>query len=226
TLVTVSAFYQSFSGVTQYADGVRSIYTNGVPDFKFYLLGTFSPRALWYYYPVAIALKTPDVTLALLALACLLVLIPGSRVAHGIWLLIPVALILAVSSQDPVNLGLRRVIPIYPFLFVWIGERFGRVWEHYSQSANRRAVGWIAGVVLLLVVAEGVVSAIQIHPYQLAYFNRLVGGPEAGPRYLDDSNIDWGQDLPGLAAWQSAIGARPLALWYFGTDNPAWYRIT
>src|SRR5207249_3027327 len=140
-------------------------------------------------------------------------------------LLIPVALILAVSSQDPVNLGLRRVIPVYPFLFVWIGERFVRVWERYSQSVNGPVVRGIAAVALLLVIAGGIVSAIQIHPYQLAYFNRLAGGPEAGPRYLDDSNIDWGQDLPGLAAWQSAHGARPLALWYFGTDSPAGYGI-
>ena len=68
-------------------------------------------------------------------------------------------------------------------------------------------------------------SAIQIHPYQLAYFNRFAGGPAAGSRYLDDSNIDWGQDLPSLAAWQSEHGVRPLALWYFGTDDPAGYGI-
>ena len=188
-------------------------------------MGSFSPRSLWYYYPVAILLKTPEVTLALLALACLSVFIPGSRVARGVWLLIPVALVLAVSSQDPVNLGLRRVIPVYPFLFVWIGERFVRIWEFCSERAKGPMVRWIPGVALVLVVAGGVLTAIQIHPYQLAYFNRLVGGPAAGSRYLDDSNIDWGQDLPGLAAWQSEHGVRPIALWFFGTDNPAGYGI-
>ncbi len=225
TLAATSALYQSFSGVAQYVAGVQSIYTNGVPAFKFYLLGSFSPRSLWYCYPVAILLKTPDVTLALLALACLSVFIPGSRVARGVWLLIPVALVLAVSSQDPVNLGLRRVIPVYPFLFVWIGERFVRIWEFWSERTQGPVVRWIPGVALVLIVAGGILTAIQIHPYQLAYFNRLVGGPAAGSRYLDDSNIDWGQDLPGLAAWQSEHGVRPLALWYFGTDNPAGYGI-
>ena len=137
----------------------------------------------------------------------------------------PVALVLAVSSQDLVNLGLRRIIPVYPFLFVWTGGRFVRVWELWSRSVNGRVVRWIPGVALLMVGAGGLVSAIQIHPYQLAYFNWLVGGPAAGSRYLDDSNIDWGQDLPGLAAWQSEHGVRPLALWYFGTDSPAGYGI-
>ena len=225
TLLAVSVLYQSFTGVAQYVAGIRSIYTNGVPDFKFYLFGQFSPRSLWYYYPVAIALKTPEVTLALLALAGLSVFIPGSRVARGIWLLIPVALVLAVSSQDPVTLGLRRVLPVYPFLFLWIGERVVRVGELWARSGNGRIVRWIPAAVLLVVAGGGIVSAIQIHPYQLAYFNRVVGGPAAGSRYLDDSNIDWGQDLPALAAWQSEHGVRPLALWYFGTDDPAGYGI-
>ena len=222
TLLAVSAFYQSWTGVEQYVAGVRSIYANGVPDFKFYLLGTFSPHALWYYYPVAIGLKTPDITLALLALAGLSMAVPGSRAGRGVWLLVPVALVLVVSSQDPVTLGLRRVIPIYPFLFLWIGERSVSVWERGSRSANAR---WIGGLVLLVVVAGSIFSAIQIHPYQLAYFNRFVGGPSAGSRYLDDSNIDWGQDLPGLAAWQADRGPHPIALWYFGMDNPASYGI-
>jgi hypothetical protein len=226
TLLAVCFLYQSFAGAAQYTAGMRSIYTNGVPDFKFYLLGTFSPRALWYYYPVAIALKTPDVTLVLLALACLSMFVPRSRAADGIWLLMPVALVLAVSSQDPVNLGLRRIIPVYPFLFVWMGGRFVKVWELWSpRSVSGRVVRWMPGVALLLVAAGGIVSAIQIHPYQLAYFNRWVGGPAAGSRYLDDSNIDWGQDLPGLAVWQTEHGVRPLALWYFGTDSPAGYGI-
>jgi hypothetical protein len=86
-------------------------------------------------------------------------------------------------------------------------------------------VRWIPGAALSLAVAVAVFSAIQIHPYQLAYFNRFAGGPEAGARYLDDSNIDWGQDLPSLAGWQSEHGVRPLALWYFGTDDPAAYGI-
>jgi hypothetical protein len=227
TLVAISVFYQSLAGVEQYVAGVRSIYTNGVPDFKFYLLGTFSPRSLWYYYPVAIALKTPDVTLALLALACVSVFVPGSRVAREVWLLLPVALVLAVSSQDPVTLGLRRVIPVYPFLFLWIGERFARVWELWSQSVKGRVVRWIPGLALVLVVAGGVLSAIQIHPYQLAYFNRSAGGPAAGSHYLDDSNIDWGQDLPGARGLASAARRAPARSLVLRNGQPGrlWNRV-
>lgn len=34
-----------------------------------------------------------------------------------------------------------------------------------------------------------------------------------------------GRTCQGLAAWQAQHGVRPLALWYFGTDNPAGYGI-
>ena len=38
-------------------------------------------------------------------------------------------------------------------------------------------------------------STLRIYPNFLVYFNELVGGPSNGPRYLVDSNIDWGQDI-------------------------------
>jgi hypothetical protein len=222
TLVLVSIVYRSPDGISQYAAGVRSIYTNGTAGFKFYLLGQFETTASWYYYPVAMFLKTPDATLALFAVAVASVLVPGARGARGAWLLAPVALVLAVSSQDPVTLGLRRVLLVFPFLFLWIGQRCAALWELVSRAPLGRR---IARVAVAVVIAAGAFSAIRIHPYQLAYFNRWAGGPAAGSRYLDDSNIDWGQDLPALAAWQTAHGARPLALWYFGTDDPAGYGI-
>ena len=35
---------------------------------------------------------------------------------------------------------------------------------------------------------------------------------------MEDSNVDWGQDLPALAAWQRENQPdRPLKLFYFGT---------
>jgi hypothetical protein len=225
TVLAISVLYRSPSGVEQYVAGVRSIYTNAAPGFQYYLLGDFSPSSAWYYYPIAMLLKTPDVTIVLLSLAIVSACVPGSKVLRGTWMLVPVGLVLAVSSQDPANLGLRRVLLVYPFLFLWIGERGVRMWELIARSAHGQLAARLAPIGLLLVALTGIASAVRIHPYQLAHFNSFAGGPAAGHRYLDDSNIDWGQDLPGLAAWQSEHGVRPLALWYFGTDNPTSYGI-
>jgi hypothetical protein len=227
--VAVTLLYQSAGGVGQYIAGVRSIYTNGTPDFQFYLLGEFSPSASWYYYLVAMLLKTPDVTLLLFAVAIASVFVPRTEAGRGAWLLVPVGLVLAVCSQDPVTLGLRRVLFVYPFLFLWTGQRLNALRELSPTAGGAQAVHPVLrkglAVAAALCAAIAVASAVRIHPHQLAYFNWFAGGPGAGHRYLDDSNIDWGQDLPGLAAWQSAAGVRPLALSYFGTDDPAGYGI-
>ena len=219
--------YQSATGPAQYLAGVRSIYTNFAPGFQFYLLGGFSPVASWYYYLVAMAVKTPDVAVVLFAVAVGSLLIRELQPSRHAWLLAPVALVLAVCSQDPVTLGLRRVLLVYPFLFLWIGTRCGLVWERWwpdAQHVNPRVrVGMMA--VAAAVALFAIVSATRIHPYQLAYFNAFVGGPAAGPQLLDDSNIDWGQDLPGLAEWQAEHSGQSLALDYFGTDDPAGYGI-
>ena len=54
----------------------------------------------------------------------------------------------------------------------------------------------------------------------------MAGGPDQAPYLLDDSNIDWGQDLPALAEWQST---RPeneeLRLLYHGSADAAAYGV-
>lgn len=65
-----------------------------------------------------------------------------------------------------------------------------------------------------------------IFPHHLSYFNLIAGGPEQGPFLLNDSNIDWGQDLPALAAWQKHNSdSEPLKLAYFGTAIPEIYGV-
>jgi hypothetical protein len=55
----------------------------------------------------------------------------------------------------------------------------------------------------------------------MSYFNEAVGGPAMGSRYLNDSNIDWGQDLLFLKQWLLAHPeARPLGLAYYNDFDP------
>ena len=72
-------------------------------------------------------------------------------------------------------------------------------------------------------------SSALIHPHYLAYFNELIGGPKNGYKYLTDSNLDWGQDLPSLAKLIGEIknqdSSQEVYLSYFGTDNPSTYGI-
>ncbi len=59
------------------------------------------------------------------------------------------------------------------------------------------------------------------HPFELAAFNLLAGGPDGGRYHLVDSNLDWGQDLGTLAKWMQQEQVDSIGLAYFGTVDPA-----
>jgi hypothetical protein len=75
---------------------------------------------------------------------------------------------------------------------------------------------------LLLALAVEVLAAT---PDFLSFFNTAAGGAGNGIRLLGDSNLDWGQDLPLLAAWQKEHPEEPLAVGYFGMVDPRFYGI-
>jgi hypothetical protein len=56
----------------------------------------------------------------------------------------------------------------------------------------------------------------------MSYFNEAAGGPGNGGKFLNDSNLDWGQDLLFLKEWLGAHPeARPLGLAYYNYLDPA-----
>jgi hypothetical protein len=48
----------------------------------------------------------------------------------------------------------------------------------------------------------------------------------AGPSYLVDSNIDWGQNLKKLKRYMDDKGLKDVCLAYFGSGQVAYYGIT
>jgi len=48
------------------------------------------------------------------------------------------------------------------------------------------------------------VSVVRVYLSFLAYFNKVIGGPDGGARYVVDSNLDWGQDLRRLGTFVEA----------------------
>lgn len=144
-----------------------------------YLWGRYSTDGWWYYFPVAILLKTPITTLILVFWGT-----PRRHPRAALPLvLLPVLAILVPAMLGRVNIGLRHVLSLYPFLLAVAGYGASLLWR------------WRRGGVLLtcLLVAYGA-EAIWIAPHHLSYFNLLVGGPRNGHRYLIDSNYDWGQN--------------------------------
>ncbi len=110
-----------------------------------------------------------------------------------------------------VNTGERHLLPIYPFVFVFVAAIITRV-------SWRGRIPVVAALTALLIV-----ESVRIYPHYLAFFNFGVGGPTSGPRYLLDSNLDWGQDLLKLRNYWLMRGKPKLCLLYFGTALPEYY---
>jgi hypothetical protein len=167
----------------------------------------------WHYYLAALGLKTPVGTLLLVGLGIIGALLFGDVPLGRFVVILTLALvpILAMSFLTDINLGLRYVLPALPFLHLIGG----------SAMTSGRKRGWQIACGVLLVWNVG--NAIRIHPNEMAYFNEFAGGMSNGRRWLIDSNLDWGQDLRGLARfieknpeWKTAKAA------YWGS-LPTWF---
>ena len=136
--------------------------------------------------------------------------------------LVPVAVFFLASVGTTYNIGIRHLLPIYPFLALFGGALFARAWERRRESKRARA----AAALWLLLPVVSAAELVRIHPHELSYFNPLAGGPSGGARILSDSNIDWGLDLRRLAAELKRRGVpkEDLTVSYFGGDNVS-YRL-
>ena len=162
-----------------------------------YLNGRFSDSGWWYYFPEAIALKEPIALLAGLLAAGLLLFVPGCRA--GWWsiaaILIPPAVFLAAAMTAHIDIGIRHVLPVFPFLYLFI----------CFQLTRARAKGVALLAVLIL---TAMIESAWIAPNYVESFNVIAGGPAQGAKYLIDSNIDWGEDVAQLAEWLHSDQAR------------------
>jgi 4-amino-4-deoxy-L-arabinose transferase-like glycosyltransferase len=188
--------------------------------YPVYLNGEMRRTGWGSFYLLALLYKVPEGTwllfvLSLVALA--LVRRSASQWADEIILAVPpLAILFSMTFLTDINLGLRYVLPILPYIFVAMGKVAPCVLA--LPAAWRRAGQAAAAGSLALTVA----AALWIHPHYLAYFNWASGGPDRAPARLIDSNLDWGQDLLALQKWyQETIPNERLGLAYFGQINPS-----
>jgi len=221
----VTGFVPTLSSVVNWIDRqhwLPNIYSQGFllgqgkaqmrPTF---LMGQFSNTGWWYYFPMAFLFKTSITVLVLCGSALVLCAVDRRTFFRNeIWLLVPVAVYLAAAMMANINIGLRHILPIYPFILLLCGKSI-------SALQTRLPRQWL----LLLLVAPSLELA-TVYPHCLAFFNQLCGGPRHGHMLLADSNIDWGQDLKGLKQWMEKNHVQHINLAYQGNADPAYYHIS
>ncbi|HLJ38136.1 MAG TPA: phospholipid carrier-dependent glycosyltransferase [Steroidobacteraceae bacterium] len=183
-----------------------------------YLMGQVRMTGWWYFYLVALAVKTP---IPLLASGCIGVgwlAREGWRSGDN-WRITPALLILAIllfaSGFSRINIGIRHVLILYPLLALGAAWLVTRAWQALRRMENRRLAG--AGTVALAALLTWQLSTLWASwPDYLAYFNETVPHPE---RVLVDSDLDWGQDLRRLEKRTAELRVPRLSLAYRGTAD-------
>jgi 4-amino-4-deoxy-L-arabinose transferase-like glycosyltransferase len=219
--LVVAASY-GFVGLPAWLQGLDRTLHHSAIGHRAWLMGQVSDTGWWYYFPLAFVWKTPPGTLLILAGAVVAFALRRRLAPRHEWfLLVPAAILLVIVCSWKVNIGLRHLLPIYPFLFLFAGRLLLR---EPSAPARPRRVPW--GAVLVAAgLAWNAVEAFRIAPYQLAYFNFLAGGPAGGHRYLLDSNCDWGQASKALKRYMDAEGVPMIYCAFTGNSDPWYYGV-
>lgn len=116
-----------------------------------------------------------------------------------LYFLIHMATLPAVRMlHTPAHDGVRLLMPTFFFFACFAG--WGAVW---IGAAVARRVRWGEALAIAVVLAPALVSLVRIHPYELSYYNSLVGGTPGAwrrgfeltywydaftPRVIDDLN--------------------------------------
>lgn len=197
-LVTTAVRVLSKVIPTYYLFGIYNIELHNHYGHATSLLGQYNDLGWWYYFPVAFALKTtiPFLVIAVAALGWMLWRVAGKRDKRLVWLLIPIAIYAAISLTSHINIGVRHFLPVFPFLFIAGGALLARLIQ------ARKSLGTI---VLVVLFGWMTFEAARTFPDYIPYMNQLAS---AHPHwyYLNDSNIEWGDDVNALASYLKARG--------------------
>jgi len=107
------------------------------------------------------------------------------------YLTAPPIVFLGFSLTSPLNVGIRHILPVIPFLLALAA--IGAV------ALIRKGRGFAYATAGLLL--WNVVSCLHAYPNYMPYSNELWGGPTQTRRYLSDAAVEWGQNLKWTKAY-------------------------
>ena len=168
-----------------------------------FLFGEMYPEGKWFYFPSAFLIKTTIGFLLLLAL------VPFARTLwkkehrrEVVFLILPVVIFFGSAMTAKVDIGIRHILPIMPFLIVLVAG------AAVSLAHQSRKWAWAVAVFVVLDVA----SSLHAFPNYLPYSNEAFGGPFRTYKVLADSNIGWGG---GLKALHTSLARRGITQCWF-----------
>ena len=199
-----------------------------------FLLGKVYPIGVRSYFPFVYLIKEPLAMHLLTALALALALSAaffGNRRPFfqvqwlkehftGVAFLIVMGIYWTALIRSNMNIGVRHLMPVLPLTYILVARQIVGL----RKSLRGRPVAvWVFRLVLASMLGWQAFTVCSTFPSYVAYFNELAGGPEGGWRYVNDSNLDWGQDLKRLAVFVKQQNISGIHLDVFGPADPAYY---
>lgn len=221
-----------------------------------FFLGEISAAGFRSYFPVLYLLKEPlafhILTLIALGFALRKIFRSGlglfsSRIGPNrvrAWIashfeefsaLLFIAFYWAVSIASPLNIGIRHVLPTFPFIYLLAARQLSEWLAAHDLADPSSWFGWLRNVYQLYIRSVPrylalygllfwlAVSVIASYPNFMTYYNELAGGERNGYNIAVDSNYDWGQDLIRLRDYAEKNNVEKIAVDYFGGGQVKYY---
>ena len=182
-----------------YVIGIQDISVELEVGGRSFLLGRTYPNGRWFYFPVATIIKLTLSTLLLLGASALAAPLWRKHKRQATFLLIPAVVLMASMMTSTLDIGIRHVLPLFPFLIMFAAA------GSWSLACKRR---W-ATIALVGVLIFHAFSSLRAFPNYVSYSNELWGGPANTYKYLSDSNTDMGQALKMARDYVVRNGATP-----------------
>ena len=195
-----------------YFFGLGSVaFTSKEGIFSVFLDGKIFSKSPWHY-PVAVFFYKTQISLFLLLIlsAAFFKKTRSRDIFNECIQVLPMVFIFILFMLNKMTAGLRHILPIYVFLFVFCSK--------IAKQKNK----WLGAAIAILII-HYILSSLFIFPHYFSYFNEIVGGPSNGYMHLVGANLDNGQDLPGLKKYMEESGIKKIKLSYFGSVDPKEY---
>jgi 4-amino-4-deoxy-L-arabinose transferase-like glycosyltransferase len=130
-----------------------------------YILDRFYPTGKWFYFPLAFVAKTSIVLLVLLALGLLTFKLYREHGRQMLFLLLPPLVYFAVCLLAGMNIGVRHLLPVYPFFIVTAAAGIC-FWSRKYQAIK---------YILIALLLFHAIATVRIAPNYLAFANDFWG---------------------------------------------------
>ena len=200
-------------------EGIVAIKAHNDTGHLSFLLGELRSTGWWYFYLVALAAKTPLPLLILGPIGLAILAWQGWQTRDG-WRLAPALLFVTIlvfaSAFSHINIGIRHVLVLYPFMALGAAHAVVLAWRCVRKATALGPLTVVGSAFLVGFVGWQVITLWTANPDYLPYFNEAVAHPA---KVLVDSDLDWGQDLWRLEKRAAQIRIRQLNLAYRGTAD-------